>query len=233
MADGVSHRRFLDLGWGIALPVSFWFSGLMYIQGYNYWFSLIFCIWNYWLCRLIDPDLDLLGASTAESTGMKILRKIPIIGWILVASWMAYTTFYAGIIYSLGGHRSIASHSLIIGTIGRMIFFNIPFWLFIYWERLRTGNVWNFREVYSDWRMDIWLYPYYFSQFLMLSIGDAIHLLLDTEMVKGILYQPKKNNEEVKDFKPKWGNFVDMILRMVFAYSWNKIHKIFRKQVKK
>lgn len=206
---------------------------MMYLQGYDYWFSFIFCVWNYWLCRLLDPDLDMMGATTSESTGIRILRRVPLVGWLLLAFWVSYTTFYAALISSLGGHRSWASHSLIVGTIGRIIFFNIPMWVFIYWERLRTGNTWDFQQSYIDWRMDLWLYPYYLSQFIFLGLGDSIHLLLDTQWVKGVLYNPKKSQEDNSNdyFKPKYKEFVRMSLLTLFGYFYNNIFtKIFRKR---
>jgi len=206
----------------------------MYLQGYNWLFSFIFCLWNYWLCRLLDPDLDMLGETTSESTGIRMLRRIPLIGWLLLAFWVSYTTFYAAIISSFGGHRSWLSHGLIVGTVFRMIFFNIPMWTFIYWERIRAGRTWDFSQSYIDWNMDSWLVPYYLSQFLLLNLGDAIHLLLDTGIVKGILYVPesfKKGNNLTNSFKPKWREFAIMILRVLFGYFYNNIFtKIFRKR---
>jgi len=234
IAPGVVHRKYLNLGWFIAIPVSMWFAGIMALQGYNYWFSFLFCIWNYWLCRFIDPDTDHLAINISESTGMRLFEKIPIIGWIVRAFWISYTTFYAGLILAVGGHRSFFSHSLIVGTIGRMIFFNIPMWAFIYWERIRTGRTWDFSQSYIDWRMDLWLVPYYLSQALLWTWGDLIHLILDTNIVKGILYIPEStrsgSNNVLDNFKPKYGKLVSMILKVLLGYGYNTVNKILNKR---
>ncbi len=196
-------------------------------QGYSRFYSFIFCIWNYWLCRFTSPDIDHISINLDEGEGMRFLEKIPIIGWILRALWLSYTTFYAGIMLALGGHRSFFSHSLIVGTGGRIIFFSIPFWALLYIVETRNGNVWNWGNVYNKFNMQYWLIPLYFSQSIMWTIGDAIHLLLDTEIVKNVLYVPEttrsKKNEK---FKPDYSRFIKVILSIAVGYAYNKFNNI-------
>lgn len=158
---------------------------------------------------------------------MRAFEKIWVVGWILRALWMGMTAIYAGIMLRFGGHRSIFSHGLIIGTIGRMIFFNIPIWFVFYWVEMKKFGYYDFSNVYQRWSMQYWLFPYYLSQFLMLNIGDSIHILLDTEIVKNILYVPETTRTRIStNFKPKYGKFIEVAVMLLFSYVYNKIDKI-------
>lgn len=232
IAPGHVHRKYLNLGWIIALPVSYFFSIFMAEQGYSRFYSFIFCIWNYWLCRLIDPDLDHASLSISEGTGMRFFEKIWFVGWIFRALWMGMTAIYAGIMLQFGGHRSFLSHSFIVGTIGRIIFFNAPIFYFFYWKEISEVGVFIWSNMYYRWNMQTWLIPFYFSQMLMLSIGDTIHLILDTEIVKNVLYIPETSSSRKQDtFKPKYDKFIGIIITSIIGYVINKSMKIknFRK----
>lgn len=76
--------------------------------------------------------------------------------------------------------------------------------------------------------MSIWYVPYIFTRFVMLSLGDAIHLLLDTNMVKGILYTPvtSRTTGVEKEFNPKWDRFVKMMFKVILGYAYNKVQGI-------
>lgn len=196
-------------------------------QGYSRFYSFIFCIWNYWLCRLLDPDLDVASLSISEGTGMRFFEKIWFVGWILRAIWMGMTAMYAGIMLQLGGHRNVFSHGLIIGTIGRMIFFNAPLFYFFYWKEISEVGVFIWSNMYDRWNMQFWLIPFYLSQFIMLSIGDSIHLLLDTEIVKNILYVPETTRSRKNEkFKPDYSRFIKIILSIAIGYAYNKFNNI-------
>lgn len=158
---------------------------------------------------------------------MRFLEKIPIIGWILRALWLSYTTFYAGIMLSLGGHRSFFSHSLIVGTGGRIIFFSFPFWALLYFIETRNGNIWNWVNVYNKFNMRYWLIPLYFSQSIMWTIGDSVHLILDTEFVKNILYVPETTRtRRNENFRPDYSRFIKIILGIAIGYVYNKFNNI-------
>ena len=232
MADGVTHRRYLNLGWILVIPLSFYISYLFYLGGYNFLLTEIFCLYNYWLCRMLDPDADILQITVGESTGNRLLEKIPLFGGVLRALWMSYTTLYAGIIMMFGGHRSIMSHGLLIGTIGRILYFNLPLFLFLRWIYFKYYEVWVFNNFWYLFFMDKWFIPYYGAQLIFMFIGDGIHLILDLEIAKNVLYTPveKRRTEEDK-LKPKYGKLLTLILKIIFGYSYNKIGKIinFRK----
>lgn len=176
------------------------------------------------MCRLLDPDLDVASLSISEGTGMRFFEKIWFVGWILRAFWMGMTAMYAGIMLQVGGHRNIFSHGLIIGTIGRMIFFNIPLFYFFYWKEINEVGIFVWSNMYYRWNMQTWLIPFYLSQLLMLSIGDSIHLLLDTEFVKNVLYVPETlKRKDIQNFKPSYNKFIGIIISIAVGYIINKI----------
>ena len=229
IADGITHRKYLNLGWIGVLPLSFYVSGYLYQFGYSFILSEIFCIYNYSLCRIIDPDSDHLSITVSESSGSRFFERIPILGGIFKAVWLAYTTLYAGIMLIFGGHRNFLSHSLIISTIGRMIYFNIPCFLLMRWIYFQYYPDWDIDIFWNMYNMGTWAIPYFSTQFIFMSIGDGIHLLLDTEIVKGILYVPvtansKKNAGDF--FKPRYGKFIVAILKVILGYSYSKIEGI-------
>ncbi len=81
--------------------------------------------------------------------------------------------------------------------------------------------IWS--NMYDRWNMQFWLVPFYLSQFTMLSIGDAIHLLLDTEFVKNVLYVPETSKRKsIENFKPKYEKFIGIIITMIIGYIINK-----------
>ena len=72
--------------------------------------------------------------------------------------------------------------------------------------------------------MQYWLIPLYFSQSIMWTIGDAIHLLLDTEFVKNVLYVPETSKrKDIQNFKPSYNKFIGIIISIAVGYIINKI----------
>lgn len=198
MADGETHYKYLKMGWWIVIPVgiiifiSYWLIGVR-----NAYLYPIFIYCNYLACAFFDPDNDLLGLTSSEGRILRVTKKfyIGFIGAIIVS----YGFLYAYIIGNFGGHRSILSHGVAIGTIGRMIFYNLPF-LFIFYLIYGYGLVhweWTTKiNIYDSFAMKEWLPAYLSSQFMAWFIGDGIHLILDTEWAKGRLYTPKKFGKE-------------------------------------
>ena len=81
--------------------------------------------------------------------------------------------------------------------------------------------IWS--NMYYRWNMQVWLIPFYLSQFLMLSLGDSIHLLLDTEFVKNVLYVPETSKRKSdENFKPKYEKFIGIMITMIIGYIINK-----------
>jgi len=64
------------------------------------------------LGTMITPDMDLEGTTFTE----KLMRKIPIIGFIWQISWYGYALLYK--------HRGL-SHNIFLGTLGRILWLMI------------------------------------------------------------------------------------------------------------
>lgn len=198
MAPGEVHfdyyKRIIPLSFIFGSTVSL-FIGLFFYNWINpYLFFLFYCI-NYGLGAIIDPDEDQPGLTLAEGRVLRGTKGInPIFGFV-GAFHVAYWFIYAYIIGLAGGHRSWLSHQWIIGTIFRMIYFNIPFfvglWMFYSYTISAWGWVYNgFEDIayafYANW----WFAPYLLSQFLAWFVSDGMHLILDTEWAKYKLYVP-------------------------------------------
>lgn len=194
MADGDTHQRYMRAwGWPLVPIIAI---ALFILSQYDILY-LIFPAINYVLCDFISPDLDQLGLTKDDGDMMRTARKyrIGLLGAFSVMWWF----LYAYIISWFGGHRSWASHGVIVGTIGRVVFFNIPIaaLLFIVYDYgvLHAGwPTWS----QIGWRyfyMDVWVKPYLISQLTVWLLGDGIHLILDTEWAKGKLYEPNKNRK--------------------------------------
>ena len=119
----------------------------------------------------------------------------------LGAIFVAYGFIYAYVIGLFGGHRSLASHGFIVGTIGRMIFYNIPMYFifhFLYGYGLSNWGWTPTIGVYLSFGMEVWLLPYLSTQFLAWFFGDGIHLILDLKWSKGKLYTPISNRRDIE-----------------------------------
>ncbi|MFZ2992620.1 MAG: DUF2227 family putative metal-binding protein [Microgenomates group bacterium] len=187
MADGATHRIYINKGWIFIIPVGLLLPAI--VAPYtSYWYLYTpFFYLNYFLCRYIDPDLDLYVVTTAEATAISDLKKINFILGFIGALFVSYSFIYAYIVGLFGGHRSWLSHGWGIGTIGRMMFFNIvPFsWM----KNLYHYGIQNWQwtltiGLYESMKMEIWLFPYISMQFLAWFIGDGIHLILDMKKKK-------------------------------------------------
>ena len=196
MADGHTHVKFLRYGWvfivptGIILFLVFAFFSIKYAILYP-----IFFYTNYFLCEFIDPDADLVGMTTSEGRVMRGTKRY----WLgfLGAVFVAYGFIYAYIVGLFGGHRSRASHGFIVGTVGRILFYNAPlFFIFHFFYGYGLSN-WGWTStigVYASFGMEVWLLPYLSTQFLAWFFGDGIHLILDSKWSRGKLYTPTGNS---------------------------------------
>jgi hypothetical protein len=183
MADGVTHYRWYKLIFiPIAIPTGvglFLVLHLMYSKwDINPYIFFLFYLLNYFMARFIDPDLDQIGLTNAE--GRMISKKGGFVLSFVGALNASYWFMYAWGIGWVGGHRSFFSHGWIIGTLIRMVYFNIPVGILLDWiiKRFTISVTWN-----GLW---VWVAPYFVGQFCAWFLTDGTHLFLDTEFFKKI-----------------------------------------------
>ena len=196
MADGITHRKYLNKGWIIILPLGIVVTSITFsLTPYWYLYGL-FLYLNYFLARYIDCDSDHISYTMAESDLVNSLKKMNIVFGFFGAMFVGYGFLYSYLISLVGGHRSFFSHSVPVGTVGRIIFFNLPVakwcWDFYNFGLQKWGWIISI-GFYESTKMQIWLIPYLSMQLLAWCIGDIIHLILDQEWAKGLLYEPKKS----------------------------------------
>lgn len=185
MADGLTHFNYLKKGWYLAIPVAIGVGFILYNSDIlRFFLFFIFSLWNYLLSYIIDPDLDLYSLSSSEGRALRLKKIFWPLG-LLGIFFVMYSFLYAAIINSLGkGHRSILSHGIFIGTIGRMIFFNLPFAITLTLFGMYAKINYGWTDLYFEYYMDMWFAPYIISQLCMWFISDGIHIFFDTEYAK-------------------------------------------------
>ena len=146
------------------------------------WYIALFVIAGWALHGFgFDNDLDLTGMNRSEALWTKWIIPIPLIGW---------STFYARIFQSWGGHRGFWTHGFIVSTFIRLMFFGFPF---IYWFRIY-------------WIDD--LVREFIGIFIGLSISDSLHTIAD--MVTGEMNFGNRfgfKNDALKWLMKKWFDY--------------------------
>jgi hypothetical protein len=191
MASGeIHHLWYRRIFFPVVLPFSIVTSVFLINSKINSILFFAFCFIQCWLANFIGPDLDLPGLNDDDGRMMRFGKKINPILTIFGYTTVAYWFFYSWIISLFGGHRSFASHGFGIGTILRIIYFNIPIFIGLFFGYkygvFGTGGIW-----FATY-MDIWFLPYLLSQFGVWLITDSTHLMLDKKWAKGNLYTPIK-----------------------------------------
>lgn len=198
MASGEVHHSYLNKGWILVIPLGIGITIFVYGLGLKYFYLYpVFFYLNYLLCNVVDPDADQISITLSEGIVLRTTRKL----WLGLfgAMFVSYSFIYSYLIGLVGGHRSIFSHSLVLGTIGRIIFYNFPLYIFLlnfYSYGIRNWDWTTSISFYESCKMEVWLLPYLSMQFIGWSVGDGIHLLLDSEWSKGVLYEPKKSSRD-------------------------------------
>ena len=194
MADGETHLSYLRKGWIIVVPLGILLSVVCYSMGIPYYFLYLpLSYLNYYLCEYQDPDDDLYGASTSEGRLLRETKRVNVIVGFFGAWFVGQKIVYAYIANLFGGHRSWFSHGLITGVLGRMIFYNIIFFGFLYFMFGFGVTYWGWTNIYMELYFDVWLTPFLITQFIVWQFADIIHIILDTKWAKGTLYIPIKD----------------------------------------
>ena len=209
MADGHTHVAYHNKLWipSVAISVAI---ALIYF-GNNFLHLIlfeIFFILFYWIGEnLVSCNLDQIGVGSQDARAItfgkkdisdKLEKKIgfvsKFIGYflgIIPFLFSEWSAFYAYTNQFLGGHRNPFSHSLVLSTILRMIWFDVIFYMMANQIYASGVSGWHWTgTMYFDLYMDVWLVPVLVSQFIAWTITDATHLTLDTEWAKGKLYTP-------------------------------------------
>ena len=233
MADGRTHEKYTRLLWYVITPMGLiWYV----LSDYN-WMYPIFLYLNFAFTDISSPDLDHSMITRDEHDAKRLFKKISpaifipkfilsnrniirktlrklnlgIIGALYV-SWSQMFEYFASL---FGGHRSWVSHGLVIGTITRMAWFNIPvYFVMSYLINYSIANwgtpPWDIIGFNYYW-MYLWLPPYLITQAVAWFMGDVSHLILDTEYAKGRLYDFAK-------FGDKRGKFLKRIISMNWVH---------------
>lgn len=142
MPSGKTHYELWKVGWTIVPAV--------FMACPTNW-SAVGSIIGYGLIgQFVDPDLDLVGITSAEG---RMMRKLPLIGGLFVAYW----TFY-GFLFR-GKHRSFWTHSLFVSTAIRFLYMFWFFWYLGWWSP--------------------WLVEFMTGVYFGMSTSDAIHSIAD------------------------------------------------------
>ena len=144
MPSGAVHFKFWKFGW---IPT---IGATTYLFYLNHPVEACGVMLGYGLGALIDPDLDIMGTSNAES---RMVNKIPVAGHL----------FYGSIFRK--HHRSFWTHTPIVSTAIRILFFF--WWIGIFY--------WKGWIIYEDWHLVLFL-----GIFAGLSFADFLHWFADS-----------------------------------------------------
>lgn len=150
MPDGKTHFKNWKLGWFLVIPI----SGYLFLEKTP--LEASGWLLGYATGAFLDPDLDEIGATNAES---RMVNKIPILGYFIYG----WSSVYGAIFRRK--HRNFWTHFPFFSTIIRIIWF---FWWLIplyYFQILR----------YEYWQLYFALF-----YFLGLSYADFLHWLADS-----------------------------------------------------
>lgn len=153
MPDGKTHRKiYKKYAPLIIIPMSISFI-------FGHWYFAIWIFIGYLLHGAgITPDLDLEGINNDEAMWINTFIFIPLVMW---------STMYARAIRKFGSHRSFWSHSFVLSSFIRLMWFGFPF-------------IMVFRYFFIDP-----IYVEFMAMLIGLSIADAYHILADKFHKKG------------------------------------------------
>jgi hypothetical protein len=146
--SGQVHLSFWKSAWFLPIAV----AGAFFIPlKWATFYIALGILLGYGLGYFIDPDLDLLGVTSAEGR----MLKIPVLGYLLVPYW----SFYGAVFRR--HHRSFWTHSYVMSTIIR---FAYQFWWLVLFSTLPMWFAWILS-----------------GTFFGLCISDGIHIWADNK----------------------------------------------------
>jgi uncharacterized metal-binding protein len=126
---------------------------------------------------ILTPDLDVNAGSISEDE----VREISPFGENL---WWIYWFPYRQIL----PHRSPFSHWPIIGTIGRLLYISIPYWIALAGSYVLYPFIFNWLAQAGIWLIT---FPYFQVAILGLVGADTLHFFMDQQMFHKIFRQSK------------------------------------------
>jgi hypothetical protein len=169
MADGETHEKWRRVGFiGIVVlevgGIIYWTS--TFPQRNEIFLCMVSLLFNYFLTRYISPDLDQLTMTSQEA---RMFKELSIFGLLGMMWWLGYAGIMAILVGKGSAHRSKLTHTIIPGTLIRMIWFNIPISLVLYFVH----------QKYQLLSYSYLVAPYLIGQFISWSYADIIHFTLD------------------------------------------------------
>ena len=106
---------------------------------------------GWWVGVLVTPDADMIQRTHEEAR----MARIPLVGWLWRAIWLPYALAIP--------HRSVWSHGLIVGTVGRALYLGL----------LIAVGAWALGKTLTpNWWAIVWLAPGWVAQ-------DALHAIME------------------------------------------------------
>lgn len=161
MSKGVVHYKYYKKFRIVFLLIAVIFLYPSYFIYKDLLISIVFFLsiitGYYFIGNYVDPDFDLISITYGEG---RMMRDFKVIGKLLYIYWVPY----AFICQIFGGHRSWFSHGIMIGTIFRLMYLLIPFWIWFFY----TGQ--DLYELEIVGFLGLWF---------GLGVADFIHIYLD------------------------------------------------------
>lgn len=157
MASGREHYEYWKLLSPVTVPVAAW----IWVASKDPIIPASI-VAGYLMGAIIDPDLDLVGITNAESRAM---RHLKIFGVILTMWFLPYAYFMRFIGIGKKGHRNFFSHMPGISTVIRLLWLFAPFLLFGY-----------FKHGYIPGELEISIF---IGLWIGLTFSDTVHYVAD------------------------------------------------------
>lgn len=165
MSDGRTHHNVWRQGWILALPLSLLVYAFVDLFRPAWNCSWLGCfsgntvytlgtIFGYAMGRYIDPDLDMMGSTSADG---RLVNEIPILGVFLYGHWATYGAIFRR------HHRSFWTHCPGVSTAIRIFYQFYPLFVIIWLK---------------DWNY-VFIFQIFWGMFFGLTLADFLHFRED------------------------------------------------------